>query len=164
MNLLNLLYLLLSTIVILVGLAGIFLPALPGVPLVFAGTFIYAWSTNFEVITVGNLIFFALLAAVSTGVDYAGGLITAKKYGASKYGLIGSVIGGIIGLILFSIPGLIIGQLAGVILGELYFGKEMGASLKSGMAVFVGYLLGSTIKVFFAGIIVIVFYLKVLST
>lgn len=162
MNLLNLLYLLLSTIIILIGLAGIFLPALPGVPLVFAGTFLYAWSTNFEVVTIANLIFFALLAAVSSVVDYAGGFITVKKYGASRYGLIGSVAGGILGLLAFSIPGLIIGQLAGVILGELYFGKGIRTSMKSGLAVFVGYLLGSTIKVFFAGLIVIVFYSKVL--
>jgi uncharacterized protein YqgC (DUF456 family) len=159
---LNLLYLLFSTIIILVGLAGIFIPALPGVPLVFAGTFIYAWGTNFEVITIGNLIFFALLTAVSSAVDYVGGLLAAKKYGASKYGLAGSLAGGILGLLAFGIIGVIVGQLTGVILGELYYGKKMRASMISGVAVFIGYLLGNTIKVFIAGLIVIVFYMKVL--
>lgn len=159
----NLLFLILSSAVILAGLAGVFLPVLPGVPLIFAGAFIYAWSTGFQVITIGNLIFFAILTAVASAVDYIGGVITAKKYGASKYGLIGGVLGGILGLVVLGIPGLIIGQLAGVILGELYFGKQMKESFTSGFAMFVGYILGSTVKVFFAGLIVIVFYIKVLS-
>ena len=160
----NLLFLILSTAVMLAGLAGVFLPILPGVPLVFAGTLIYAWSTGFQVITIWNLIFFAVLAAISSAVDYIGGILTAKKYGASKYGLIGGVVGGILGLAILSIPGLIIGQLAGVILGELYFGKQMRESFTSGFAMFIGYILGSTLKVFFAGLIMIVFYIKVLGT
>jgi uncharacterized protein YqgC (DUF456 family) len=147
----------------LTGLAGVFLPVLPGVPLVFAGAFIYAWSTSFEVITVGNIVLFAVLTAIASAVDYVGGLITAKKYGASKYGLIGGILGGILGLIALGIPGLIIGQLAGVILGEMYFGKQMKESFTSGFAMFVGYILGSTVKVFFAGLIVIIFYIKILG-
>lgn len=147
----------------LTGLAGVFLPVLPGVPLVFAGTFIYAWSTGFQVITVGNLILFAILTVLAWAVDYMGGLITAKKYGASKYGLIGGFLGGVLGLVLLSIPGFIAGQLIGMILGELYFGKQVKESFTSGFAMFVGYILGSTVKIFFAGLIVIVFYVKVLG-
>ena len=163
MKLLSLLFLILSSAIMLTGLAGVFLPVLPGVPLVFAGAFIYAWSTSFEVITVGNIVLFAVLTAIASAVDYVGGLITAKKYGASKYGLIGGILGGILGLIVLGIPGLIIGQLAGVILGELYFGKQMKESFTSGFAMFVGYILGSTVKVFFAGLIVIIFYIKILG-
>ena len=163
MKLLSLLFLILSSAIMLTGLAGVFLPVLPGVPLVFAGAFIYAWSTSFEVITVGNIVLFAVLTAIASAVDYVGGLITAKKYGASKYGLIGGILGGILGLIALGIPGLIIGQLAGVILGELYFGKQMKESFTSGFAMFAGYILGSTVKVFFAGLIVIIFYIKILG-
>ena len=162
-KLLSILFLILSSAIMLTGLAGVFLPVLPGVPLVFAGAFIYAWSTSFEVITVGNIVLFAVLTAIASAVDYVGGLITAKKYGASRYGLIGGILGGILGLIAFGIPGLIIGQLAGVILGELYFGKQMKESFTSGFAMFVGYILGSTVKVFFAGLIVIIFYIKILG-
>lgn len=159
----NILFLIISSIIILVGLVGIFVPVLPGTWLVFAGTVLYAWVTNFEVISIGYLILFGALAALAWGIDYIASLLTAKKYGTSKYGLIGSVVLGIIGLIIFSIPGLIIGQLLGVILGELYFGKEMRSAIKSGMAVFIGYLLGNTAKVLLCSIIVVIFYLKVLS-
>lgn len=157
----SILYLLLSTVIIIVGLAGIFIPVLPGVPLVFAGTLVYAWVTGFKVITIGYVVLFALLTALASLVDYVGGLITARKFGASKYGLIGSIIGGIAGLVIFNIPGMLIGQLLGVIAGELYFGTEMKKSFQAGLAVFIGYLMASFIKVFFAGIIVIIFYFKV---
>lgn len=159
----SIIYLLISTIIMLVGLVGIFVPVLPGTWLVFGGTLLYAWGTGFQVITVGYLIFFALLAALAWGVDYAASLLTAKKYGASKYGLIGSVVLGILGLLIFSVPGLIIGQLLGVILGELYFGKEMKTAFRSGLAVFVGYLLGNTAKVLLCCIIVVVFYYRIFT-
>ena len=159
----NLVFLILSTAVMLIGMAGVFLPVLPGVPLVFAGAFIYAWSTGFQVITIGNLIFFAVLTAIASAVEYIGGVITAKKYGASKYGLLGGVLGGIIGLILLGIPGLILGQLTGVITGEIYYGKQMKESFTSGFGMFIGYILGSTIKVLFASLIMIVFYIKVVG-
>jgi uncharacterized protein len=158
----NLLFLIISTVIMLTGFVGVFLPILPGVLLVFAGTLLYAWSTGFQVITIGNLIFFLILTAISSALDYIGGVLTAKKYGASKYGLIGGVLGSLLGLAIFSIPGLIIGQLAGVTLGELLFGKQMKESFTSGFAMFVGYLLGSVVKVFFAGLIVIIFYIKVM--
>lgn len=162
-KLLNLLFLIISSAVMLTGLAGVFLPVLPGVPLVFAGTLIYAWSTHFQVITAGNLVFFAILTAAASGVEYIGSIITAKKYGASKYGLLGGLLGSVLGLVLLGIPGMIAGQLAGVITGELYFGKQMKESFASGFAMFVGYVLGSTVKIFFAGLIVIVFYIKVIG-
>ena len=156
----NILFLILSTIIMLVGMVGIFVPVLPGTGLVFAGTLLYAWSTNFQVISIGYLIFFAVLAVLAWGIDYVASILTAKKYGASKYSIICSVVLGIIGMILFSVPGLIIGQLAGIILGELYFGKEMRSAIKSGVAVFVGYLLANTAKMVLCSIIVAVFYFR----
>jgi len=124
---------------------------------------IYAWSTNFQVITIGYLVIFLILAGLASAVDYLASFITAKKYGASKYGIIGSVLVGIIGMILFSLPGLIIGQLTGIILGELYYGKKMKSAMKSGIAVFIGYLLGNVIKVFICSIMVVIFYYKALT-
>ncbi|MDF2840450.1 MAG: hypothetical protein K0Q99_1222 [Clostridia bacterium] len=159
----NILFLVISTIIMLVGMVGIFVPMLPGTGLVFGGALLYAWSTNFQVISIGYLVFFAVLAALAWGIDYLASILTAKKYGASKYGIIASVILGIIGLILFSVPGLVIGQLTGVILGELYFGKDMKIAFKSGIAVFIGWLLGNTAKIVLCSIIVAVFYFRVFT-
>lgn len=147
---------------IIVGLVGIFVPMLPGAWLVFGGTVVYAWATGFQVITIGYLVLFAILTVISSGVDYAASALTAKKYGASKYSIIASVVLGLLGLVVFSVPGLVIGQLAGIILGELYFGKAFKTAVKSGVAVFIGYLLGNVAKVFLCSIIVVIFYYKVL--
>lgn len=155
-------YFIVSTALIVIGVLGIFIPGLPGTGLVFIGTLVYAWATGFQVIGWGTLIIFLLLTLLAMGVDYIAGLMTAQKFGASKQGIIGSVIGGIVGLIAFNIPGLILGQLAGVILGELLFGRNMKESMKSGFGVFIGYLLGSIAKVILTTLIIIIFYVKII--
>ena len=127
----------------------------------FIGTLVYAWATGFQVIGWGTLIIFLLLTLLAMGVDYIAGLMTAQKFGASKQGIIGSVVGGIVGLIAFNIPGLILGQLAGD-LGELLFGRNMKESMKSGFGVFIGYLLGSIAKVILTTLIIIIFYVKII--
>lgn len=155
-------YLIVSTALIIIGLLGIFLPALPGVALVFLGTVVYAWATGFQVIGWGTLAIFFILTVLAMVADYGASLLAAKKFGASKQGLLGSIIGGIAGLIFFNIPGLIIGQLIGVIVGELFFGKKMQEATKSGFGVFVGYILGSIVKMLIAGLITIIFYFKII--
>lgn len=155
-------YFIVSTALIIIGVLGIFIPGLPGTGLVFIGTLVYAWGTGFQVIGWGTLIIFLLLTLLAMGVDYLAGILTAQKFGASKQGIIGSVIGGIVGLVAFNIPGLILGQLAGVIIGELMFGRKMNESIKSGLGVFIGYLLGSIAKVVLTTLIIIVFYAKII--
>ena len=154
-------YLIVSTALIIVGLLGIFIPGLPGTGLVFVGTLVYAWGTGFQAIGWGTLLLFLFLTILAMAVDYGAGLLTAQKFGASKQGILGSVIGGIVGLVIFNIPGLILGQLIGVILGELMFGRKMKESMKSGFGVFVGYLLGSIAKVIITTLMIIIFYFKV---
>jgi len=155
-------YFIVSTALIIIGLLGIFIPGLPGTGLVFIGTLVYAWGTGFQVIGWGTLLIFLILTLIAMGVDYLAGIMTAQKFGASKQGIIGSVIGGIVGLIAFNIPGLILGQLAGVIIGELMFGRKMNESIKSGFGVFIGYLLGSIAKVVLTTLIIIIFYAKII--
>ena len=159
----DILFLLLSTILFILGMLGIFLPALPGPILIFGGILLYAWRTGFEAISSGYMVLFAVLAALSWGLDYIASLLTAKKVGASKYGLLGGILFGILGLIFFSLPGLVLGQLLGVILGELYKGKKFGFALKSGVAVFIGYLLGNGAKLILCSIMIVIFYWRVLT-
>ena len=80
----TILWWLLAGLVVIAGLAGTVIPALPGVPLVFAGLFLGAWIGNFETIgwiTVGIL---AMLAIVAWAVDFLAGALGAKYLGASS--------------------------------------------------------------------------------
>ena len=57
----------LAVLVVIAGLAGTIVPALPGVPLVFAGLLIGAWADQFATVgwaTIGLLAVLALIAGV----------------------------------------------------------------------------------------------------
>ena len=79
----------LAVILIVVGVAGTVLPALPGVVFVFLGIFLAAWIDDFTTVsglTVGICLAFTLLAI---GLDYVAGMLGAKKVGASREAIVG---------------------------------------------------------------------------
>ncbi len=148
-------------LIILSGLVGIVLPIIPSTPLIWIGVFIYATCDKFETIGWSLLLIFAILTIVSLVLDYLGGVIGAKKYGATRWGLIGSVIGGIGGFFMGGIIGLIFGPFFGAVLFELIFGKDFRSSLKSGMGTLVGFLGGAIAKLVIGVIIIGIFIWKV---
>lgn len=151
-----------TLLLMIIGYIGVIVPGLPGGALIFIGTCIYAYVTDFTIINGWYLGIFGFLTLIAMVADYVSGLISAKKFGATKYGLYGSLIGGIIGMIAASIPGLILGQILGVVVGEIYFGKQLQASLKAGIGVFIGFLLGSVVQLVSATLIVLIFLFKVI--
>jgi len=128
------------------GLAGIILPFLPGIPLIFVGTLIYAFFTDFREVTPFYLYLFLGLTIISFGLDYFSSVLGAKKYGASKYGIIGSFLGMIIGIFSLGLIGIIIGPFLGAVVFELFAGKKQSEALKVGFGTFIGFLAGSLFK------------------
>ena len=153
--------LIISLLVILGGLAGIILPIIPSTPLIWVGVFIYAACDGFETIGWSLLLILAILTIVSLVLDYLGGVIGAKKYGATRWGLIGSVIGGIVGFFMGGIVGLIFGPFFGAVSFELLFGKDLKSAFKSGVGTLVGFLGGVIIKLVISVVIIGIFLLKV---
>ncbi len=64
----TLLYIL-SAVLVLVGLAGTVLPALPGLPLVFAGMLLAAWTGDFQQVGIPMLVVLGLLTLLSLAID-----------------------------------------------------------------------------------------------
>ena len=91
------LVILITVLLFSAGLIGSVLPMLPGSPLILLGAFIYAWYTDFTVITWGVLLILFALTLLSQMVEYLATIIGAKKYGASRWGIAGAVAGGFIG-------------------------------------------------------------------
>jgi len=92
---------------------------------------------------------------VLTGVlDYFVPVWFAKKYGASKYGIWGSVIGMIIG-IFFTPVGMVLGMLIGAIIGEMVGGNDSVTAVKSGLATFAGTMLSIGLKLVVSVVITI---------
>ncbi len=153
--------LIISLLIMLGGLAGIVLPIIPSTPLIWAGVLIYAVCDGFESVSWLLILIFSALTILSVILDYFGGVIGAKKYGATRWGLIGSVIGGIGGFFMGGIIGLIFGPFFGAVLFELIFGKDLRSSLKSGMGTLVGFLGGAIAKLVIGVIIIGIFIWKV---
>lgn len=110
---------------IVIGFLGTFLPILPGTTLIFAGCVIHYFAMGMEASGLAwqGLVFIGILYALSLVLDWFSGVIGAKWFGSSKWGIIGALVGAIIGFF-FSLPGLILGPIVGVFVFELAFAKK----------------------------------------
>jgi hypothetical protein len=131
---------------IAIGVAGTVLPALPGVALVFAGMLLGAWIDDFTRIPVWVVLVMAALAALAMAVDFAAGLLGAKKAGASKLAIAGAAIGSIAG-VFTGFVGLIFLPLAGAALGEYIAQRDVVRAGKVGLATWIGLIVGTAVKV-----------------
>ena len=116
---------LVGALLVLVGIAGIILPALPGVPLVFVGLLLAAWGDGFNRVGWLPLVVLGVLTVISIIVDVISTIAGAKKVGASKLALIGSAIGTVVGLFFLPI-GLFVGAFLGALGGEDLHGRQLG--------------------------------------
>lgn len=140
------LYLIISGLLLILGVIGVFVSILPGPILAMAGIFLYGWRTNFDIISLRAIIIFAILTLFAIVSDYLASLLTAKRFDISKKALWGLFIGGIAGFLVFNVIGMIAGQFLGVFIGEMIEGKRFLAALKSGSGAFLGYVIGIIIN------------------
>ena len=152
-----------SIIIMTAGMAGIIVPIIPSIPLIWLGSFIYAIFTHFEKITWVVLLIFALLTIFSIVLENIGNVYGAKKFGATKWGIIGSIVGTGVGFYTGGPVGLILGPVIGTIVFEFIGGKGYKGALKSGLGNFVGFLGGSILKFVVGLAMIIVFIWKVFA-
>ena len=144
-------YYVLAALLVLVGLAGIVLPALPGLPLVFGGMLLAAWADGFQRIGAATLVVLGVLTAFSMAIDFWASAAGARRVGASGKAIAGSVIGTVAGLFVFPPFGLFLGPFVGAALGELWhqrgLGREhLGKAAKVGFGTWLGIVLGVVLK------------------
>ena len=136
------LFILLSIILIIIGIAGTILPVLPGLLLSFAGILLYKFFGNPE-FSIIYVIIFGILTLASLILNYIIPIKTTAKYGGSRYGKIGGFLGTIIGLF-FPPIGFIIGMLLGVFLGELIHDKtDKKKAFNATKGAFLGFIYGT---------------------
>lgn len=135
----------LAAAMVLIGLIGVILPALPGLPLVFAGMLLAAWTDHFEHIHWLTLVVLGLMTVLSLAVDLFATTVGAKRVGASRKALLGSILGTFAGLFFMPV-GLFVGPFAGALLGELWHGKEWRQATKVGFGTWLGIALGVVLK------------------
>lgn len=134
-----------AVILVLVGLAGTVLPALPGAPLVFLGLLLAAWADGFQKVGWFPLTLLGILTAGTFVVDFLATSLGAKRVGASYLAVGGAVVGTIVGLFL-GVPGLLLGPFVGAVLGEYIARRDLRQAGKVGLGTWLGLVLGTAAK------------------
>ena len=145
-----------AVLLVVVGLAGILLPALPGTALIFAGLLLAAWADGFTRVGAVTLVVIGVIGAATYFIDMAAAALGARHLGASPRAMAGAALGTIAGLF-FGLPGLIIGPFAGAVLGELSLNRDMARAGKAGVAAWIGFAVGMAVKVGMAFLMIAIF-------
>ena len=145
---------------LVIGLFGALLPILPGPPLSWVGLLlIYLTSIvpiNYTLL--GITLFIAILVTI---LDYIIPAWGTKKFGGSKYGIIGTTLGLFIGLIIPLPFGIIIGAFLGAFIGELYNeSRNTQKALKASFGSVVGFFISTGLKLL-VSIIYLVIFIKI---
>jgi hypothetical protein len=136
----------LSSVLVLAGLAGLVLPALPGAPLLFLGLVAAAWAENFAYIGWGTLTVLGGLAVLTYAVDFAAGAFGARRFGATNRAVVGAALGTLLGLF-FGLPGVLLGPFVGAVTGELTGNRDLHRAGMAGFGATLGLALGAAAKI-----------------
>ena len=132
-------------LMVLVGIAGIIIPGLPGVVLVYLGLFFVAWSDGFARVGWITLTVLLLIGAVAWVIDMFTTVYGARRIGASRWAALGASIGMFIGL-WFGLPGIVFGPFLGALGVELLVRKDILEAGKAGLGTWLGLLVGTALK------------------
>lgn len=149
----SILWWILAVLVVVAGLAGTIVPALPGIPLVFLGLLVMAWIDGFAVIGWKTLTVLAVLAAIGWLVDFLAGAIGARYVGATQRSFWGATIGAVVG-IFFGLPGIILGPFIGAVVGELSGGRDIRDSGRAGFGAWLGMVVATAAKLAIAFVMI----------
>ncbi|WP_372746972.1 DUF456 domain-containing protein [Lutibacter sp.] len=144
------------------GIIGSILPVLPGPILGWFGL-VLLYLTKIVPINYTLLGITLVVTIVVLALDYIIPSVGTKKYGGSKFGVIGTTIGLILGMFFFPPIGLIVGPFVGAFIGEIiYDSKNPKKALKASYGSFIGFLTGTLLKfvvsVIFTGLYFSIFW------
>lgn len=163
--------------IMVVGLVGAFVPALPGIGLIVAAVAVWTFAASAEILNAA-LVTAVVAFVLSLGVGYLATYLGARQVGASRWGQIGAIAGLIIGFLglLPALPfggpivGILLGTMLGAFIGEFCYRKELpinsrlAFSSKVSVAVVVSSLIGTLLEGLLALTAIVVFVLTTWST
>lgn len=137
-------WLIVAILLMLVGIAGSFLPVLPGPPLSYAALWVMQLRSE-PPFTLTFLLIMLGVTLVVTLLDYWVPIYGTKRFGGTKYGIWGCTIGLLAGLF-FPPWGIILGPFVGALLGELAGNANADHAFKAALGSFLGFLFGTLLK------------------
>ena len=147
---------LIVVLLVIVGLAGIVLPALPGVPLLYGGLLLGAWIDEFARVGVTTIVVIGVLALLAWLIDFFASVFTTRSVGASRQAMIGTVIGGLIGIV-GGLIGIIVGTVIGAVVGEIMASRDAILAGRVGVAAGMGFVLALAAKLVLALVMLAIF-------
>jgi uncharacterized protein YqgC (DUF456 family) len=139
---------------IVIGIAGTVLPALPGTVMVLAGIVWGAWIDDFTRVPVWLIVVCAVLAALAWATDYVAAMMGAKRVRASGWAIAGAAAGTVAGIFTGFI-GLLFMPLVGAMAGEWWALRRQAAgdlaangkrAFEVGFATWLGMMIGTAVK------------------
>jgi len=146
----------LACVLMIAGILGSLVPALPSTPLVFLGALMHFLWMGERSVPISILIIMAVLMALSLALEYLATVVGARKLGASWRGVLGATLGGIVGFF-FGIPGLILGPMLGALLFERLGGHSTQKAARAGFGALLGIVAGALGKFLTAWIMALIF-------
>jgi uncharacterized protein YqgC (DUF456 family) len=146
----------LGAVLVVVGVIGIVIPALPGTVLIFFGLLIAASADRFTHVGAWTLTLIGIIGAVSYGVDFVAGALGATRAGASPRAVVGAALGTLLGIPL-GLPGVIFGPLVGAFVGEWSAHRDWRRAGGIGVAAWIGFLIGTAVKIALAFSMIAIF-------
>lgn len=147
---------LLSATLIVIGVIGTVVPALPGVLFVFGGILLGAWIDDFTVVSTTTVIISGVLALLAWALENIAGVLGAKKVGASREAIIGSLIGTVVG-IFTGLWGLLFMPLLGAAIGQYMVDRNLIRAQHVGIATWLGMVAGMLAKIALSFIMIGIF-------
>lgn len=139
--------LILGGLFIVAGVVFSVLPPVPGPPLAYLALICLSVARDWEPLGPLFLIVAAAVVLAVTILDYVVPAAGAKRYGAGKLAIWGSLVGMVVGTFFFPPLGTFVGAWAGALVGELIVGKSPPAALRASWGVFVGTMAGIALKI-----------------
>ena len=139
---------LLSLLMMIVGLIGSFVPVIPGPLISFLGIVL---TYSFTALPIGGNMMWILgaIMAIAMAGDYILQIVGVKKLGGGKKAIRGTLIGTLLGMFIPPI-GILLGALIGAFIGAKMEQGSNRQSLKIALGAFVGFLLGTGIKLIYS--------------
>ncbi len=141
----QILWWILSALIVLGGLVGTVIPALPGIPLIFGGLLLAAWAEGFQLVGGATIAILGGLTALAWLVDFLAAALGAKRLGASQKAFWGATVGAIVGMF-FGLPGIILGPFLGAVIAELSTGRTLDDAGRAGYGAWLGVIVGTAAK------------------
>jgi len=139
-------FILLGLVLGITGVIGCIVPVIPGPFFSFSALLVVSFAESRETYQITFLVIMGALMLLVTILDFVIPAAAARRYGASRPGIWGSLIGMVLGMVLFPPLGVFIGALAGAVTGELLNGGIGRQALGAGWGIFIGNMASIAVK------------------